>query len=132
MSDFFFRLLGFRRKDSPFRRLSACKVTVSCLSKGSLGRCPHKEALHSSLALSGLEEAVAATRASSEALSKALGIAGEVKRANQEAFEFSAQQVARVEKLAQDLAERGLRERLLAQNAHSVPLRAETAQRLLD
>jgi methyl-accepting chemotaxis protein len=128
MNGVFFRLLGARRKGSAFRRLSAGKVPSLNLSVG----CPHKEALQWSLALSGLEEAVSAAKESSAALNKALGGAGEVKRANSEASGFSPQQVSQVERLAQELAEQGLRDRLLAQNAHSGPLRAETAQRLLD
>jgi len=91
-----------------------------------------EETIQWCLAISGLEEAVSAVRESSQVLQKAWSSSGDVKQANIEASGLSAQQVDFVERLAWELLERSLRERLIAQNAHSALTGSQNLRLLRD
>jgi|LakMenEpi03Aug12_release.lakeMendotaPanAssembly.Ray.scaffolds.fasta_scaffold901171_1 hypothetical protein len=144
MNGFIFRSEKKESGRTTYHRLVCAKVSGprKAISGGAAdqegsGRCycaaqDKKETIQWCLALSGLEEAVSAVQESSQVIQKAWGVSGDVKRANIEASALSAQQVTFVERLASELLERGLRDRMVAQNAHSALKDSQSLNRLLD
>lgn len=92
----------------------------------------HLDLIQESLVLSGLEAAVINTKESSDTITRIWEGAGDVHSSNIGASALSVQEVDRAVKLAEELHEQIVRDRIRAKEAHIARLGTQAIQRLLD